>query len=459
MPSTNVAARRAALSSARVARAIHPLTLASSLALAAHGLHAATITVTDGGDVGTASTCTLRQAIDSARNDAAGSSSCVAGSGGDTIAFGAALKNSTISLAGGQLVLDGAIDIAGSGQTIDALAASRVMYIAYGANVGLSNLTLTNGDAGGIGGGGISIGGLLSEGSTPPSQDTATVVLDHVRITNSHDIHWVAGLFAHRSDLTLVHSEISGNTLAMDRADAAQAGGLYAVNSQVTIVDSTISGNSATTPGIPRVAGGVYLYQSGATLANSTLSGNSVTSIASGFYQSGGLSVRSPSATVTLTNTTISGNQSAAAIIQAGCAGGLLLFTGTANLANTILSGNSGGSGDVYQSLDPGRTLTASYSVLGTAVVPASGSHNVATDAPKLGALANNGGATQTMAPAGDSPALDVGSPALAQAGVDALNYDQRGFGYPRTLDGKVDIGAFQHQGDRIFASALEGEP
>jgi len=43
-----------------------------------------------------------------------------------------------------------------------------------------------------------------------------------------------------------------------------------------------------------------------------------------------------------------------------------------------------------------------------------------------------------------------------------ALAFDQRGIGYPRTLGGKVDAGAFQHQpaaGDRIFADAFESGP
>lgn len=41
-----------------------------------------------------------------------------------------------------------------------------------------------------------------------------------------------------------------------------------------------------------------------------------------------------------------------------------------------------------------------------------------------------------------------------------ALNYDQRGLGFPRTLGGQVDIGAYQHQpSDRIFVDGLESEP
>ena len=63
------------------------LPLAIALALGVPAADAATITVTTSGDAGTASTCTLRQALDSANNDSAGTSSCTAGSGDDTIDF------------------------------------------------------------------------------------------------------------------------------------------------------------------------------------------------------------------------------------------------------------------------------------------------------------------------------------------------------------------------------------
>ncbi len=67
---------------------------------------------------------------------------------------------------------------------------------------------------------------------------------------------------------------------------------------------------------------------------------------------------------------------------------------------------------------------------------------------PGLGVLANNGGPTQTIALMAGSPAIDAGSNALA---VDPstslpLTTDQRGGGYPRIVDGTVDIGAYEVQ-------------
>jgi len=93
----------------------------------------------------------------------------------------------------------------------------------------------------------------------------------------------------------------------------------------------------------------------------------------------------------------------------------------------------------------------------------APGNHNIFSDSPGLGALANNGGPTQTMALADDSPALNAGDPALAVEPITLLplNYDQRGPRFPRTLpDGTIDIGAYQHQGsERVFANGFEPVP
>jgi hypothetical protein len=60
--------------------------------------------------------------------------------------------------------------------------------------------------------------------------------------------------------------------------------------------------------------------------------------------------------------------------------------------------------------------------------------------------LASNGGATQTIALLPNSPAVDAGSDALAvrpDNGM-ALSTDQRGSGFPRIVDGAVDIGAYE---------------
>jgi len=57
---------------------------------------------------------------------------------------------------------------------------------------------------------------------------------------------------------------------------------------------------------------------------------------------------------------------------------------------------------------------------------------------PRLGPLQDNGGPTFTHLPASNSPAIDGGDPVLGM--------DQRGAGFQRVANGRVDIGAVEVQ-------------
>src|SRR5207302_1196712 len=68
----------------------------------------------------------------------------------------------------------------------------------------------------------------------------------------------------------------------------------------------------------------------------------------------------------------------------------------------------------------------------------------------KLGALADNGGTTQTILPAIDSPLVNAGSnPA-------GLVFDQRGSPYGRTRSGGVDIGAVEATTPFVVLNAVD---
>ena len=69
---------------------------------------------------------------------------------------------------------------------------------------------------------------------------------------------------------------------------------------------------------------------------------------------------------------------------------------------------------------------------------------------PGLAPLANNLGPTQTMALLSGSPALDAGNPSAANLPAT----DQRG--RPRTTNGVLDIGAYQHV-PVAYADSLDG--
>jgi hypothetical protein len=61
---------------------------------------------------------------------------------------------------------------------------------------------------------------------------------------------------------------------------------------------------------------------------------------------------------------------------------------------------------------------------------------------PVLGPLQNNGGPTYTHALLPGSPAIDAGDPKFTPPPF----YDQRGSGFWRVRNGRIDVGAFEVQ-------------
>ncbi len=476
----------------RLIRRHQPLALAVALALGAGSVHAASITVTDGGDAGTASTCTLRQAIASSVNDDATGSTCVAGSGTDSIDFDASLANATITLASGYLqIIGSSVTINGSGQTIDGNGASTDV-LAYNSRVSLSNLTLTGGNSPYPGAGIAAInsdvtltnstvsgntsasrgGGIASyyyaPGGLVASRDGKPVVHRNVVRASQGTSAPEGGVI---SRLTLVGSTVSGNT------GSTRAGGIFVAQGQLDMVDSTVSGNQLNATA-SYGAGGIYLAKyADATISSSTISGNTANGGSSYAYMTGG--IYQYGAALSMSNCTVSGNNASGTSLLAGglsmsyfsgyglntldvsnstivgnsvgggapySTGGLLLggfSTGSAALQNTIISGNTGG--DDANLYAYSGSATAQYSLMGSNQSGSySGNGNVFNDNPGLGALANNGGPTMTMAPQAGSPVIDVGSNALIPGGV---TYDQRGAGFPRIVNTTVDIGSIEYAG------------
>jgi hypothetical protein len=237
------------------------------------------------------------------------------------------------------------------------------------------------------------------------------------------------------------NSVISGNT-------GTNGGGLR-VNGSATITDSTIRGNTATS------GGGINLQDAGVlTLTRSTVSGNTT---------GGGLRIAKSSgltASATLTNVTISGNDNGA---SAGS--GIMIVgnnPGAANLSltNVTIGTNTGGgftsvSTNVTAGSPGSVTLTAKNTMfaggcgndgsLAMGIVDQGGNihtpgggcpgGDASTNGLLLGALADNGGFTQTIALGATSDALDIGS--------SCPTTDQRGL--PRTGQGiACDSGAFE---------------
>ncbi|HEX4480452.1 MAG TPA: IPTL-CTERM sorting domain-containing protein [Rudaea sp.] len=440
-------------------RARRLLPLAIALALGVPAVDAATITVTTGGDAGTASTCTLRQALDSANNDSAGSSTCTAGSGADTVDFAANLRNSTITLAGQPLSIASDLTLTGSGQTIDANDLSTVMYIDPAATAYLSDLTLTGGNSFlNPTAGGVAIispsSPLKTGGRFAPSAVKRTSPITHApsagegiymsRVTvTGNTSKYAGGMLITGTYATLYQCTVSNNEATGNASHIA--GGIVALGAGVVIEDSTISGNTVGAGGAGS-NGAALAYDSFLIFANSTVSGNSATGTD---YVSGGVSQEANGAGkygVAALNSTISGNTATATGTHV--TGGVMIGgaegAGNGYFVNSIIDGNTGTVAstkniDVVDS----PSVVVHSSLLGTELQTAfTGNGNVFAADPKLGPLANNGGPTLTRALLPASPAINAGD----NSSTSNLTTDQRGAGFARIVGPAVDIGAFELQ-------------
>jgi hypothetical protein len=243
--------------------------------------------------------------------------------------------------------------------------------------------------------------------------------------------------------LSMTGCNISNNSAT------GSGGGLAADNATTTLTNCTISGNHA----VGSLAGGLTFLGGSANLIGCTISGNAAD-------EAGGL--LGPNATVSLTNCTIAGNSAAS--------GGVVVRTGSAvvTLTNCTVSGNSSSNGSALRNntgladrLVLNNTIVAGQTVGWDILGPASGSNNligtggsgglvngvngnlVGVANPLLAPLGFYGGPTQTMPLLPGSPAIDAGNTALISGTT-----GQRGL--PRTVNGTVDIGAFESSGFTI---------
>jgi hypothetical protein len=233
--------------------------------------------------------------------------------------------------------------------------------------------------------------------------------------------------------------------LAGSAGGSARGVGLYVNGGSLTIAASTIASNQGIAgngglSGSTGLAQGGGLYNLGTlTVSNGTLSGNTVIS-GNNYSANGGGIYTSSINPVTLTNVTLTANRATF------YGGGLEVINGSPVLHNTLIAGNSSGSfNDGYGSLDP----SGSYNLIGDGTGMSGLSNGVNGNLvgsqgnpidPRLGPLADNGGPTLTHALLPGSPAIDAGNNAYA------TDWDQRGPGFRRIVNGIIDIGAFEVQ-------------
>jgi hypothetical protein len=335
----------------------------------------------------------LREALDQANTDARHGQS-------DTIRFDPSLGNATITLSAGPLELSGASATAtetidGGGRvTVSGHDASQVFQIDTGVRAELDGLTITHGSA--------TVGGGIANSGT----------------------------------LTVSNSILSGNI-------ASEVGGGIYNQGTLTVSNSTLSGNSATSGYDSGRGGGIYNLGT-LTVSNSTLSGNSA-------FEGGGAVWTGPAlGPCTLTNVTVSANRANTGGLG-GYGGGVFVDPAAALrplLHNTLSAGNFNGAtgtsrDDVRGALDPGGDDNLIGDGTGLTGLRDGVNGNLVGSAAApidslLGPLQDNAGPTPTMALLPGSPAVDAGNNAYA------TRFDQRGPGFPRVRNGRIDIGAFE---------------
>jgi len=226
--------------------------------------------------------------------------------------------------------------------------------------------------------------------------------LKDLTITNGNSSGSDGGGINNAGTLTISNSTISGNTSRV--AGGISNGGTLSISS------STISGNTS------HVAGGI-VNGGTLTISNSTISGNSSSGGPGGGIDNGG--------TLTISNGTISGNT--------GGFGAGIFNVGSLTAGNTIITGNTPG-GDCVGGI--GTNQGGNLDSDGTCSLGAG--HTFAGSG--LGALANNGGPTQTMALLAGSPAIGFGISAICDA-APVSGLDQRGDPRPAAT---CDSGAYE---------------
>jgi CSLREA domain-containing protein len=290
-----------------------------------------------------------------------------------------------------------------------------------------------------------------------------TATVDRTKATDNYANY--GGCIQNKGMMTVTNSTFSDN--------GAVFGGALRNFGTVSLTNSTISGNSAQDAGGLLNFGG-DLNSGGATLNDCALYGNSGVDRAGGVDNAGVL---------TVTDCTFSGNAASAGpgggIYNSGTAGllnstvygnlalsgaGIYTFTnhtylpGFATLENCIVGGNTRLDGvtpdDIagMVNVDPASNFNL-IGPGGSGGLTSGGNGNVlvsSASALYLGPLADNGGPTPTMALLPGSPAIDGGNPKT----LNPPRFDQRGIGFPRVTNGRIDIGAFELQNLSPIANA-----
>ncbi len=346
----------------------------------------------------------------------------------DSITFSSSLDGTPLTLtrAGtgedanstGDLDITDTLNITGNGTsntivqagTTTANGIDRAFHIVSNVSVNLSNLTIRYGRNLSENGGGIENNGTLNISGSVITQNAGfsgggihntfqTVTISNSTISNNAGTYG-GGISNDQGTLTLQQSTVSGNVAS------GNGGGIdsdaFGVAATLNVYNSTISGNTASFSG-----GGILAYTGGA--------GNT---------------------TVNLINATIFNNGGTGGLYSWATGAGTAIF----NMQNSLIADQAGATTDC--SADTGFFVSNNYNLASDGTCNLTQPNDIPTGTANLGALQDNGGATQTHALQSGSQALDAGNNTVCAASP-INNVDQRGTTRPQNTT--CDIGAFEY--------------
>jgi hypothetical protein len=387
----------------------------------------------------------------------------------------------------------GLMDIEGPGASSLTVARSsaaaadfRIFTVDANVQAQLVGLTITRGRANAYYGGGIDNGGTLTvadssvignsvliysggfTGGGIENESGATLTVTNSIVGyNSVPIGGQGGGISNDGTMTVTNSSIDNNSAPSSFASGGSGGAGIINLGTLTVTNSTIDNNSAGAGGGGGIGNNGTLTVTGSTIANN--------SAAAG----GGILNDSLEGSMTVTNSTIAGNSATATSFNPGDGGGIWDFNGPLTVTNSTIADNNVPSGGLGGGLDDGSTTaildntivaintsggatpndiagtvssTSAYNLVGIGgsggLVNGINGNQVGVADPGLSRLADNGGSTETIALLTGSPAIDKGSNALVVDPTTGqpLTTDQRGPGFPRIVNGTVDIGAYEFQ-------------
>jgi hypothetical protein len=326
---------------------------------------------------------------------------------GDTVMFSVSCPPSSPIVLADTVDIPVDLDIDGPGSSVVAVngnGASTVFAVPSDVTATISGISIENG---------------LSNGGSG-IDNNGTLILTSSTLSNNNSSSG-GGAILNDGTATVTDSTLSGNS-----AYHGGGGGIDNDGGSLTLLDSTISDNDAFYGGLSIGGGGLENDNGTVTVTDSTFSHNRAD-----YNGGGGGGIFNDDGTVTITASTLAHN------IASDQGGGIVNEGGIVNVAGSIVANSK--SGDCF-----GTIGDAGYNLDDDGSCGFSATNNSQTDVdPYLGPLQDNGGPTETQAPALDSPVLNqipVGT--TGNSTTLCPGTDERGVARPQGSE--CDIGAVE---------------